>query len=211
MTASPPPQLGFAGLLEEAAESNRKHRLERETFHLPETMAEGLPYYRDLIEQHHGAMLAADVETVIAIREEARRLARKLNGGDGGYLADEASPGNVLTRETAAPTGTVPLWGQSGSFEVACQGMRVRIELEGLFRIGTGFGFWPGFSAHAVEPDKPFLSSTGYRSFLGIHAEPVANMTPDGFVAEMIAAHVEKELKGRLVTIEPAYRKRIDA
>jgi hypothetical protein len=211
MSASPPPQLGFDGLLAEADDANRKHRFARDTFHLPETMAEGLPYYRDLIEQHHGAMVAADVETVIAIREEARRLARKLNGGSGGYLAGDDSPGNVLTRETAAPSGTIPFWGQSGSFEIVCQGVRVRIELEGLFGIGTGFGFWPGFSAHAVEPDKPFLSSTGYRSFLGLHGAPEPGLAPQDFVAAVIAASVEKELKGRLVSIEPAYRKRIDA
>jgi hypothetical protein len=44
-------------------------------------MDEGIPYYRKLIERHHEAMLAADVEKTMAIRGEAQDLAVKLNGG----------------------------------------------------------------------------------------------------------------------------------
>lgn len=208
MSPAPHQQLGFHGLLTEAAETNRRQRFARQTFHLPETMAEGLPYYRDLIERHHAAMIAADVETVTAIREEAASLALKLNGGNGGYLAHDDSPGRVLTRETAARDGVVPLWGQSGTFEIAQDGMRICVVIDGLFGIGSRISFWPGFEVHAIEEDKPFLSPTGYRSFLGMHAEPVADMTPDAFVAEMIAAYVARDLKGCLVAIRPEYRAR---
>ncbi len=65
-----------------------------------------------------------------------------------------------------------------------------------------------GFSAHALEWDKPFLSETGYRSFLGIHADPAPDMTPEDFAAEILAAYVAKELKGKLVAVEPRYRER---
>ena len=66
----------------------------------------------------------------------------------------------------------MPLWVQQGSFVVTVAGTRVRVETGGLFGIGCGSGFWPGFVAHAVELDRPFISETGYRSFISIHADP---------------------------------------
>lgn len=199
-------QLGFDGLLAAAAEENRKREVERETAHLPGTMAEAIPFYRLLIRQHHAAMLAADVETAMHLREQARRLALRLNDGEPGILADDDAPGNVLTRETAAAPGTVPIWGQEGDFVITVGSMRVRIELDGMFGIGCGFCFWPGFAAHAVDCDRPFISETGYRSFLGIHAEPAPGFIPDAFAGKIIAAHVARELKGKLVAISPRYR-----
>jgi hypothetical protein len=203
-----PGQLGFDALLLDAEEQNRQRQFERETGHLPSTMEEGLGFFRGLLGQHHAAMLAADMERVMALREEADRLALRLNGGDSGILAGDDSAGRVLERETAAPVGAVPIWGQKGDFIIDVNGMKVRIEIEGVFGIGSGFAFWPGFSAHAVERDKPFLSETGYRSFLGVHAEPAADMTPDSFVRAVIETHVAKHLKGKLLRIEERYVKR---
>ena len=137
---------------------------------------------------------------------KTRRLRGQLNGGEKGFLAHDDAPGCALARETAAVPGAVPLWGQTGDFIVAVGAMRIRIERDGLFGIGSGFSFWPGFAAHAVEWDRPFLSETGYRSFLGIHAAPVPGLTPDAFAAKVIAAHVARELKGRLLLIEPRCR-----
>lgn len=199
-------QLGFEALLCAAEGENRRRKFERETAHLPGTMAEGLPFFRRLIRQHHAAMFAADAEAAMALRKEAERLALRLNGGEPGILAGEDSPGRVLARQTAAAPGAVPLWGQEGEFLLDLSGMRVRVEMEGLFGIGCGFGFWPGFSAHAVDPDRPFLSETGFRSFLGLRADPVAGLTPDAFAAKVIATHVARDLKGRLRAIEPGYR-----
>ena len=73
--------------------------------------------------------------------------------------------------------------------------MRVRIELDGLFGVGARFITWPGFSAHAVEYEKPFLSETAYRSFLGIHADLMPGMTPDAFAGEAIAAMSRENLR----------------
>src|SRR5690606_16264225 len=111
-------------------------------------------------------------------------LALRLNDGEPGILAHEGAPGRVLTRETAAPSGTVPLWGQEGDFIITVGRMRVRIALDGLFGIASSFAFWPGFAAHAVDYDRPFISQTDYRSFLGIHAAPVPDLTPDDFTAK---------------------------
>lgn len=58
-----------------------------------------------------------------------------------------------------------------------------------------------------MEFDAPFLSETGYRSFLGIHADPVAGLGPAEFCARIIEVHVNRQLKGKLLAIkksEPA-------
>jgi hypothetical protein len=199
--SSPCAQLGFDALLADAEESNRERRFERETRHLPAGFSDALPYYRSLVESHHTATLAADFTEALRLREEARKLARRLNHGDPGLFAGVDSPGRTLERETAAQPGSVPLFGQTGNFCVDVCGMRVRVELDGMFGIGMLSGLWPGFSANAVDFDRPFLSETGYRSFLGIHGDPIPNLTPEVFVREVLAAYVARELKGRLVPI----------
>lgn len=199
-------QLGFDALLNEAEAANAALRLERETGHLPGTYGEAIPFYRNLIERHHAAMLTADVEAVMRMREEAHSLALRLNGGEPGILAHDDAQGYVLARETAAPQGSVPLWGQDGSFVVGVDRMRVQIEMDGMFGIGSTAMFWPGFAARAVDLDAPFLSETGYRSFLGLAAAPSSGMTPDSFAREAIATHVRRALGGKLVLIEPQYR-----
>ena len=199
-------QLGFDAVLAEAETDNRARIFERETGHLPDTMDRALPFYRVLLRQHNAAMLAADVDEAMGLREEARKLALRLNSGEPGIIAGPDAPGCVLARETAATSGAVPLWGQTGDFVVNVDTMRVRIAQDGIFGIGCGFSFWPGFSAHAVEFDRPFLSGTGYRSFLGIHAQPEPGLTPDAFAHEIIAAYIERDLKGRLMLIEARYR-----
>lgn len=200
-------QLGFEALLESAAQDNRKRKAERETAHLPRTIEEAIPFYRLLIRQHHAAMFAADVDRAMSLRREARLLAVRLNDGEPGILAGEEAPACVLARRTAAAPGAVPLWGQEGEFVVDVNGMRVRIELDGMFGIGSFCSFWPGFAARAVDQDRPFLSETGYRSFLGVYASPVPELTPELYVAKVIAGYVARENKGKLLAIEPRYRK----
>jgi hypothetical protein len=199
-------QLGFETLLADADSENRAHAVERETGHLPGTMDAALPFYRQLIRDHHAAMLAADIDEVIRLRKEARKLALRLNGGEGGILAHDDAPARVLERETAATDGAVPLWGQTGAFLIAPGDMRVRIAIDGIFGIGAGSLFWPGFSAHAADWDEPFLSSTGYRSFLGVYADPEPGMTPDAFARAVIGAYIKDALKDKPVMIDERYR-----
>jgi len=203
MSGQTPEQLGFAMLLESAAADNAAREAQRECAHLPGGRDEAIAHFRVILRTHHAAMLAGDAETTMRLRREAHLLARKLNGGDRGIIATEDSAGRVLERETAAAAGVAPLWGQTGSFVIDSGAMRVRIEMDGMFGIGAGFSFWPGFSAHVVDPGKPFLSETGYRSFLGIAAAPQGGLLPAEFAGKIIAAHVANELQGRLVAIKP--------
>jgi hypothetical protein len=202
-----PQQLGFDSLLASAETANNARQEERACAHLPGNMDAGLPLFRDLIARHHRAMFAGDADTVRHLREEADQLALKLNGFDPGILADDDAAGCVLARATAAPPGTVPLWGQGGTFEITCDGMRVSIEMDGIFGIGASSMSWLGFAAHAVEWDRPFLSETGYRSFLGVGGALQPGFTPATFAAAIVAAHVQRELKGKLLLVKPEYRR----
>ena len=74
----------------------------------------------------------------------------------------------------------MPLWGQAGEFTVTVDAMRVRIEIKGMFGIGSTFCLFPGFYARAVDMDRPFLSETGFRSFLGVSGDLVPGLTPGG-------------------------------
>ena len=98
-------QLGFGDLLADADTANEQRQLDRATAHLPGTMAEALPFYRDMIDRHHAAMLAADIEEAMRIREDAHRLAAKLNGGTCGIIAGPEAPGCILEAETEAAPG----------------------------------------------------------------------------------------------------------
>lgn len=202
-TQSHPDQLGFDTLLASTDAINRERTEEAAHAHLPATMEEAVPFYWRLIEAHHAAMLAGDIDEVCRLRGEAHDLAYKLNGFEPGILADADAPGYVLARLTEAAKGEAPLWGQSGSFEVRYRDMRVQIEMEGLFGIGATAMSWLGFSASAIETDKPFLSETGYRSFLGVGGALVPGYTPETFALGIVEAHVQKTLKGKLVRIVP--------
>jgi len=181
---------------------------EQESAHLPAAVGEGIEAYRQMLEKNHQAMLAADEKTAMAIRKEANRLAVKLNGGEPGILGGPDAPGYVLMRETAAPPGTVPMWGQQGDFTITVGNMPVHIVMDGMIGASASMNVWPGFSANVVEPDKPFLSETGYRSFIGVNANMIPGMTPDIFAREVIAAHIKDECKGRLRPVKAEYRSR---
>ncbi len=200
---TPPGQLGFDALLADAQSANQKRLTLRHTEGMPESVEDALPIFRALLEEHHAAMLAAKEDEVKRLRRRAHYIALKLNGGEAGILADEDAPGCVLTRASAAPVDEVPIWGQAGDFEIDAAGMRVRIVVEGIFGLGCGSSFWPGFSAHAVDLDKPFLSETGFRSFLGIYAEPRAHVRPDEFAIGIVSGFVYQHLKGKLLGIMP--------
>ena len=97
---------------------------------------------------------------------------------------------------------------QGGELHGRCQRYEVRIEQDGMFGVSTGSMFWLGFGAHAVDHQRPFLSETGYRSFVGSHPDVVPGITPDVFAPEMIQAYVNRECKGRLRRIERSYVER---
>lgn len=199
-------QLAFDLLLAQTDTANQTAALNRAIGHLPSSLDEAFSFYRDLITRHHAAMLVGDGKAAIALRHEAGHLALRLNHGEPGILAGPDAPGCKLADLTAAELGTIPEWGQQGEFILEVAGMRVLIKLSGLFGIGARFMTYLSFSAHALDWDQPFLSETGYRSFMGISAELVPGLTPDAFARDVITNHVTTALKGKLVPISQRYR-----
>jgi hypothetical protein len=115
---------------------------EQETAHLPGMMEDAIPYYRKIIEKHHAAMMAGDKDAAMAVRTEADELAYKLNGNDIGIKGGNDSIAAQLERATAAPEGTVPLWGQTGDYIIDVDGIKVRIEQDGMFAVGSHAMYW---------------------------------------------------------------------
>jgi hypothetical protein len=202
-----PTLLGFDNVLAEAETVNRRQRLDRESSHLPRTMEEAVKFHRKQIRTHHAAMLAADFTGAMAIRQQARLMAVRVNHGEPGILAGPDAPGCVLQRRCAAAAGRVPLWGQEGRFRVDLDGMLVLIALDGMFGIGSSLSPFLGFTARAVEYERPFISDTGFRSFLSGRVPLLPDITPDGFVHAVIAAHIAGELKGKLRAIGLDHRR----
>lgn len=198
-------QLGFDALLADTDAQNQKRQFERETAGLPGEMEQGLSHYRQLIGAHHRAMMAADGEEIIRIRDEAHLLATKLNSGESGILAGSDAPGSVLMARTAAPDGQVPRWGQVGNFTLEIASTPVRIEMEGMLGIAS-HTHWLGFAIHAVDWEKPFLSNTGYRSFLGVCIDMKPDLAPDAFVEYALNTYLRDDLGGALEPIDARYR-----
>jgi hypothetical protein len=171
---------------------------QQETAHLPSEIKQGIEHYRGMLEKHNVAMLAGDENGAAAIQKEARRLATKLNDGEPGILAGPEAPGYVLMNATAAAPGTVPIWGQQGEFDVKVGDTPVHIRMDGMLGIGRLCSIWPGFDATVVEPDNPFISETGFRSFIGDQVKLVPVLTPDMFAREVIASYIKGECRGKL-------------
>lgn len=203
---SPPMQLGFDALLAEADGDNAARAFEKEAAHLPSAVPEAVAFHRKQIDAHHAAMLACDFEQAFAIRREAHLLAKKMNGGNPGILAHDDTPGCVLARSCAAPSGEEPLWGQDGVFDVEIAGSSTCVTMHGMFGIGATAMTYLGFEVRAIEANKPFLSSTGYRSFLGCSVAPEAGLSVRGFVERVLEHYVTHDLRGRLVPIGAQFR-----
>ena len=86
------------------------------------------------------------------------------------------------------------------------QSWRWQPVVEALQALRSCAFYWPAFSARAVEFDRPLLSPTGYRSFLGVQGDPVPGLNPEEFTRRVIESYIANDLKGRLVPIEPKYR-----
>lgn len=200
----PEGQLDLPTLLPQAKAANQARRFAQQTAHLPGTLREGIAYFRGLLKRHHAAVLAGDEAGAKRLQEEAHLLALKLNGGERGYLADEQAPGCILQRRTAARLGKVPLWGQVGRFVLEAAGMCIRIEMRGLY----GVCGYASFNAHAIDLDRPFLSETGFRSFLGYGPGATPGLTVDAYAQRIIEFYVKAELRGRLLPIAPQLRSR---
>ena len=138
-------------------------------------------------------------------RQEAHARAFHLNGGDAGVLAGPEAAECRLDVATAAPLGQIPIWGQPGDFVLDVCGMRVRIEVDGVFGIGATALQFPGFAAHVVDRDALFLSDTGFRSFLGFTMPLTPRVIVESYIREAITHRVKTELKRKVLRVRASF------
>lgn len=112
------------------------------------------------VEKYHDAVLAGHVDVLEKLERAYKALVYKLNGGTMfASSAEEGSAANVLARAVSAKPGQVPCWGQAGEFLLEVEGVRVRVAAKSHM-----LGSYLSLDLHAVDLDRPYISSTGYRS-----------------------------------------------
>lgn len=196
---SPPMQTSLFDAFAEA-------EFDAKTAHMPSSIEEAIPYYRTIIDRYNAAILAGQPLQAAMIEQEAEDLAIRLNGGTRcGIKGDrETAVCYVLERAAAAKPGEIPLWGETGNFTLEVDACPVHIAFEGLYGICI-----PQFAAHAVQYDRPFISETGFRSFMAHGFDCTGGgITVDLYVRTVIEEYIARELKGKLRRIDDRYRKR---
>ena len=98
MTLSPSRQLGFDGFCP-PPKPQPGPQPRAETGHLPETMAEALPFFREAAGAPPRRHAGGEVAAAMALPRGGGTPGPALNDGEHGYLADDDAPGRVLERE----------------------------------------------------------------------------------------------------------------
>lgn len=157
---------------------------------LPEVGSALLDVAMQAVVELDAAVRAGNDSAVALATARYDAVVWKLNGGTFfGCAGGPDAPAAVVGRHCAAVPGAVPLWGQRGEFLVEAEGIRAVVRME-----GRGFSWMHHFEFHAIDPDTPFISETGYRSHF---ARPVGECMVD----EAAALHLRAILaeKGRVM------------
>lgn len=153
------------------------------------------------VRDFHDSMLRGDAVAAEKFLLLRRACAVRLNNGTCFGMSAENGGMWRLARRLAAPDGQIPLRGQKGRFLLVTENCRYIVAQD------DAADFY-GLGIYALDYDRPFISQTGFRSML---PKPTAGLglSTSEFAASLIAATIQSELKGRLVTIPsppPAYR-----
>lgn len=142
----------------------------------------------------HDAMLAGDEQTLSDASVVYRACVIKLNGGTHFGCSDIQK---ALENKFAAPAGQVPAWKQAGEFLLEVEGMRMVVRMS-----PDSMSSHCGAELHAIDFDKPFISSTGFRHQY-MHASKHLGRTVD----QAVRAEVLESLTGdgKAVAIDREY------
>jgi len=122
---------------------------------LPSDPAEVEEVAAAALRLYHDAIMLGAVADLERVKVTYRACVMALNGGT--HFGSAAVDDELMAKH-AAPAGQVPRWGQVGQFLLELDGMRIAVKAAPGSLKGTY-----GFDLYAVDMDKPFLSSTGYR------------------------------------------------
>lgn len=171
-------------------ETNQNEQVVQLAAALPEAAPALLDVAMQAVRDIDAAVRAGDDPSLALATARYDAVVWRLNGGTFfGCAGGPDSPASVVGHHCAAAPGAVPLWGQSGEFLMVIDGIRAVVRME-----GRGFSWMHHFEFHAVDPDTPFISETGYRSHF---ARPVCKCGVD----EAAALHLRAILveKGRVM------------
>ena len=126
---------------------------------LPESREGLLKAAKKAVSDLNAAVMQNNVIAAGLADEKYQAVIWKLNGGSFfGSMANDGSAGRVVEDFCRAGVSEVPGWGQSGEFFIEVDEVQARVAFSslGLGRVHYGF--------YVVDPSKPFISETGYRS-----------------------------------------------
>lgn len=149
------------------------------------------------VDKYADAVLAGHVEVLDQMERAYKALVYKLNGETMfGCGAESSSAANVLARAVAAEPGQVPTWGQCGEFLLEVEGMRIRVQFK-----SNMLGNHHSCDLHAVDLDRPFLSTTGYRN-AGVTAASCLGESVEQAVRRMVLDLLQNEGKPKPIVVD---------
>lgn len=152
------------------------------------------------IEAGHAAVLAGDRSAREFAWNRYRAVVWKLNGRTFFGCNNTSSPdaGGVLVEQHCrAEPGAIPMWGQAGEFVIEHAGVRALVWYESWHGIEQGH-----FQFYAVDLDRPFISTTGYRSHFAAARD---GMTVDQVAIVEFADHLDNRRR----YLDPDYQDRL--
>lgn len=147
----------------------------------------------------HDAMLAGDEQTLSDASVVYRACVIKLNGGTHFGCSDIQK---ALENKFAAPAGQVPAWKQAGEFLLEVEGMRMVVRMS-----PDSMSTHCGAELHAIDFDRPFISSTGFRHQY-MHESKHLGRTVDQAVRAEVLESLAGE--GKAVAIDREYGAKSD-
>ena len=165
-------------------------RIEAQAAALP-TDAEGRrAALNEAATAYHAAIMAGDEPERRAADARALVALVALNDGELFGFAVSGKGPDLMLNECAAQPGTVPTWGQRGEFVLTVDAMRVRISYDP--HLGRAMPAHMGL--HVVDPDKPFISDTGFwsRFLSGFVAGQTVDEAARALIQQTLAASGRK-------------------
>lgn len=111
-----------------------------------------------ILVAYDAAIRSADEAKVAEYKEAYNAHIVALNGGTIFGMSAEYGAGTLISKWLKAEEGVDPIWGQYGEMLVIHNGMRLRVTCDAA---PCGLAV---LAVNVVDIDKPFISSTGYRS-----------------------------------------------
>jgi len=166
----------------EAGEAAKEAADQADLAKLPDKIPALVEDYRRTLQARHNFMLKGKVKQAQEATRRLDLLQAKANGGRSFGSGVETSPAETLRRQTAAPIGQEPLWGQLGVFRVEVDGVPYLVEHDTSMHLAL----------HAEQASMRCISETGFHSFFP--ATPGSDEEVRASVADYVVELIREEV-----------------